>query len=152
MLSSIFIMAVSLSVKVSRKISIAAFLKKGMLFETAPVSITKFYKTDYSEYYDKNRNLIDSSVASVQKAFNQNTFPAMKVTYDHYPEHIGHLESDGCFRCHNGSFKSEDGKTITRDCNQCHTILGQGTPDSMQYTSIRENLEFRHPVDIGTAW
>jgi hypothetical protein len=115
-------------------------------------SITKFYKTDYSEYYDKNRNLIDSSVASVQKAFNQNTFPAMKVTYDHYPEHIGHLESDGCFRCHNGSFKSEDGKTITRDCNQCHTILGQGTPDNMQYTSIRENLEFRHPVDIGTAW
>jgi hypothetical protein len=114
--------------------------------------IAKFYKTDYSDYYDKNRNLIDSSVASVQKAFNQNTFPRMKVTYDRYPEHIGHLESDGCFRCHNGSFKSEDGRTITRDCNQCHTILGQGTPDNMQYTSIRENLEFQHPVDIGTAW
>jgi hypothetical protein len=114
--------------------------------------ITRFYKTDYSEYYDKNKDLINSSVASVQKAFNQNTFPAMKVTYDRYPEHIGHLESDGCFRCHNGSFKSDDGRTITRDCNQCHTILGQGTPGNMQYTSIRENLEFQHPVDIGTAW
>ncbi len=114
--------------------------------------IARFYKTDYSDYYDKNRNLIDSSVASVQKAFNQNTFPRMKVTYDHYPEHIGHLESDGCFRCHNDSFKSEDGRTISRDCNQCHTIVGQGTPGNMQYTSIRENLEFQHPVDIGTAW
>jgi hypothetical protein len=114
--------------------------------------IAKFYKTDYSEYYDKNKNLIDSSIASVQKAFSQNTFPAMKVSYDRYPEHIGHLESDGCFRCHNGSFKSEDGTTITKDCNLCHTILGQGTPDKMQYTGIRENLEFQHPVDIGTSW
>ena len=39
-----------------------------------------------------------------------------------------------------------------KDCNQCHTIVGQGSPGSMQYSNIRENLEFQHPVDIGTAW
>ena len=115
-------------------------------------SITNYYKTGYSEYYDKNKDLIKTSIASVQQAFSQNTFPHMKVNYDNYPEHIGHLESDGCFRCHNGSFKSDDGRTISRDCNQCHTIVGQGTPAAMQYTTIRENLEFQHPVDIGTAW
>ncbi|MBK8882489.1 MAG: NapC/NirT family cytochrome c [Bacteroidales bacterium] len=114
--------------------------------------ITSFYKSGYSDYYDKNKDLINSSIASIQTEYNQNAFPAMKVTYDKYPEHIGHLESDGCFRCHNDSFKSEDGRTISRDCNQCHTIVGQGTPGKMQYTSIRENLEFQHPVDIGTAW
>ncbi len=37
----------------------------------------------------------------------------MKVTYDIYPEHIGHLESDGCFRCHNDLFKAENGRIIT---------------------------------------
>jgi NapC/NirT cytochrome c family, N-terminal region len=114
--------------------------------------ITSFYKRDHGEYYEKNKDLIQSSVASVQKAFNQNTFPKMKVSYDNYPEHIGHLESDGCFRCHNDSFKSEDGRIITRDCNQCHSIVGQGTPVKMQFTNIRENLEFQHPADIGTAW
>jgi hypothetical protein len=114
--------------------------------------ITGFYKSDYADYYGKNKSLIDTAIASVQLGYNQNTFPKMKVAYDLYPEHIGHLETNGCFRCHNGSFKAENGRTITKDCNLCHTIVGQGTPDKMEYSNIRETLEFRHPVDIGTAW
>jgi nitrate/TMAO reductase-like tetraheme cytochrome c subunit len=115
-------------------------------------SITNFYKSDYSDFYAKNTELINASVASVQKAFLQNTFPKMKVAYDFYPEHIGHLESDGCFRCHNDAFKAENGRTISKDCNLCHTIIGQGTQGAAEYTTIKESLEFRHPVDIGTAW
>jgi hypothetical protein len=115
-------------------------------------SITKFYKTEHSDYFEKNQDIIKSSIASVQSAFSQNTFPFMKVAYDKYPVHIGHLESDGCFRCHNNSFKSEDGHTITKDCNLCHTIVGQGNPGKLQTTNIKDNLEFQHPVDIGTAW
>jgi len=115
-------------------------------------SINGFYKTNYSDYYEKNKDLIASSVKAIETAFSQNTFPGMKVKYDKYPEHIGHLESDGCFRCHNNSFKSDDGKVITRDCSLCHTIVGQGTPDNMKFTNLRDNLEFQHPVDIGDAW
>ncbi len=29
--------------------------------------ITDFYKTDYSEYYAKNKDIIDTSIASVQQ-------------------------------------------------------------------------------------
>ena len=65
--------------------------------------ITDYYKTEYTDFYSKNMNLIDSSIAAVQIHYGQNTFPRMKVAYDVYPEHIGHLESDGCFRCHNES-------------------------------------------------
>ena len=115
-------------------------------------SITKFYKSDYKEYFLKNSNLLDNSIAGIQKAFSENNFPGMKVTYNAYPEHIGHLESEGCFRCHNNNFKSESGKIITRDCNLCHSIVGQGKPGAMQITNVRGTLEFTHPVDIGTAW
>jgi hypothetical protein len=115
-------------------------------------TIKNFYKTDYSDFYSKNTALIDSSVLSVQKAYSQNTFPKMKVSYDLYPEHIGHLESDGCFRCHNDNFKAENGRTITKDCNLCHTIVGQGKQGTMEFTNLKESLEFKHPVDIGTAW
>jgi hypothetical protein len=115
-------------------------------------SITNFYRSRYNNYYSLNKNLIDSSIAIIQKAFSENTFPKMKVTYDRYPEHIGHLESEGCFRCHNDSFKSESGRIITRDCNLCHSLVGQGKPGSMQLTNVRETIEFVHPVDIGTAW
>ena len=115
-------------------------------------TITSYYKTNLNDYYEKNKVLIDSSIASIQQAFVVNTFPKMKVKYDNYPEHIGHLESDGCFRCHNDVFKSADGRKISKDCNLCHSIVGEGTPGNMKYTNIRENLEFEHPVDIGTAW
>ena len=76
----------------------------------------------------------------------------MKVSYDVYPEHIGHLETNGCFRCHNDSFKADNGRVISKDCNLCHTIVGQGNPEKMEYSTIKDSLEFRHPVDIGTAW
>lgn len=115
-------------------------------------SLLSFYKSGYGEFFASNNDLINSSIGSLQKAFSQNTFPGMKVAYDVYPDHISHLESEGCFRCHNDTFKSENGRTITRDCNLCHTIVGQGKPGMMQLTNVRESLEFQHPVDIGMVW
>ncbi len=115
-------------------------------------SITSYYTAGFSDYYSKNKSLIDSSITAVQKAFAENTFPKMKVTYDHYPEHIGHLESDGCFRCHNDAFVAADGTKISRECNLCYTIVGQGRQGSMEFSNIKENLEFKHPINIGTAW
>jgi hypothetical protein len=114
--------------------------------------IINFYKSDFSDFFKKNSAIIDQSIASLQKAYSQNSFPGMKVSYEVYPDHIGHLESEGCFRCHNDSFRSDNGRKITRNCNLCHTIIGQGKRDLMQFTNIRDTLEFQHPVDIGTAW
>jgi hypothetical protein len=114
--------------------------------------ITNFYKNDYSDFYSSNKILVDSTIHAIQKGFSQNTFPAMKVSYDKYPEHIGHLETEGCFRCHNDQFKTESGRVIKKDCNLCHTIVAQGKPGNMKYSSIKDSLEFEHPVDIGTAW
>jgi len=114
--------------------------------------ISNYYKTDFSDFYENNQPKIDQSIASLQNAFSRNTFPGMKVTYDVYPDHIGHLEVEGCFRCHNDNFTSENGRKITRDCNLCHTIIGQGSGKLMTYTNIKDTLEFQHPVDIGTVW
>jgi hypothetical protein len=138
--------------KVAMSILKQTFRDKDTALMMIKDSIVKFYKSESNDYYSKNTGVIDNSIASIQKAFAENTFPGMKVTYDMYPEHIGHLESEGCFRCHNNAFKSANGHTITRDCNLCHTIVGQGKPGSVQLTNIRETLEFTHPVDIGTAW
>jgi hypothetical protein len=128
------------------------FPDKDTAFMMIRKGITDFYKSGFAEYYKNNYSKIDESVTALQKAYSQNTFPGMKVVYDAFPEHIGHLEVEGCFRCHNDAFTSADGRKITRDCNLCHTIVGQGKIDQMQLTNIRETLEFRHPTDVGTAW
>jgi nitrate/TMAO reductase-like tetraheme cytochrome c subunit len=138
--------------KASMEILREAFTDKDTALMKIRDGITNFYKTNHPDLYSENTEKINTSIAGIQKAFSRNTFPRMKVTYDVYPEHIGHLESNGCFRCHNGSFKSETGRTISKDCDLCHTILGQGTPGSMEYATIRQSLSFRHPIDIGTAW
>lgn len=138
--------------KVSMGILRDTFTNKDTALMKINDGITSFYKTSFSEYYAKNQTTIDKSISAIQKAFSENTFPKMKVTYDRYPEHIGHLESDGCFRCHNDAFIAADGTKISRNCNLCHTIVGQGKGGSMEYSSIKDNLEFKHPIDIGTAW
>lgn len=128
------------------------FTSKDTAFLQIKDGILNYYKTSYPGFFADHSAMINESVESIQHSFSQNTFPGMKVTYDAYPEHIGHLETEGCFRCHNDAFTSENGKKISRDCNLCHTIMGQGKPDNMQYSTIRGTLEFHHPVDIGTAW
>jgi len=128
------------------------FIDKDTALIQIKEGIINYYKSDFSGYFEKNNVKIDQSVVSLQKAFSQNSFPGMKVTYDVYPDHIGHLESEGCFRCHNDSFTSDSGRKIARDCNLCHTIIGQGKRDLMQFTNIRDTLEFQHPIDIGTIW
>jgi hypothetical protein len=148
--------AVSKNIPFIKKVAMDILRDKFSTTDTAMLminnGITDYYKTNYPEYYQMKKDTISNAIAAIEKGFKQNTFPAMKVAYDVYPEHIGHLETNGCFRCHNGTFKAEDGHVISRDCNLCHTIVGQGKPSDMEYTSIKQNLEFRHPIDIGGAW
>jgi len=138
--------------KVTMDILRNTFSDKDTALQILDDGITNYYKAEYADFYANNTESINNSISSVKKAFSINTFPKMKVTYDLYPEHIGHLESEGCFRCHNDSFVADNGRVITRDCNLCHTIVGQGKSGNMEYTSIKTNLDFQHPVDIGTAW
>jgi hypothetical protein len=115
-------------------------------------SITTYYQTKRPEIYEMKKELIEKAITGIQDEFQKNTFPNMKASSSSYLNHIGHLESDGCFRCHNGRHISESGKVISKDCNLCHTIIAQGTTDDLKTVSYRDSLEFMHPIDIGTAW
>jgi hypothetical protein len=114
--------------------------------------ITDYYMNKKPAIYRMHRDLIDKAIAGIQSEFKKNTFPAMKASSSSYLNHIGHLESDGCFRCHSGRHESESGNTISKDCNLCHTIIAQGTTLDFQSVSYLDTLQFTHPVDIGTAW
>jgi hypothetical protein len=115
-------------------------------------SVRDFYTTGYPAVMASQPDLVDRAVDGFKAGFAKNFFPEMKVSWDHYPNQIGHIEFNGCFRCHNGNHESEEGEVISRDCNLCHTILGQGTVDNYITTSIDQSLEFVHPVDIDEAW
>lgn len=110
------------------------------------------YKTNYSQFYAINQPLIKQAVNGLQSEFKQNIFPEMKVRWSAYPSNIGHKNFIGCFRCHDGQHTSSDGKVISKDCNLCHTIVAQGSPQNFETANINNSLEFKHPSDIGDSW
>jgi hypothetical protein len=75
----------------------------------------------------------------------------MNVNWKAYPNNIGHTIFPGCFRCHDGKHISAGGKAISKDCNSCHTLIGQGKGEQLTTLSPK-GLEFEHPVDIGDLW
>ena len=46
----------------------------------------------------------------------------MKVTFGVYPDNIGHITSNGCFRCHDDGHMAADGTSISGDCEYCHKM------------------------------
>jgi hypothetical protein len=62
------------------------------------------------------------AIAQANALYRRNVFPTMKVGWGTYPNNIGHMAFPGCFRCHDDSHKSKDGKAIRQDCDLCHTI------------------------------
>lgn len=114
--------------------------------------VLNFYKDNYPEIYKNKKALIDQSIVGLKKHFNLNMFPEMKANWDAYPDHIGHMEFNGCFRCHNDMHQADNGKVISKDCNLCHSIMVQGTGEEKQYSTFKDTLEFQHPVDIDGMW
>lgn len=115
-------------------------------------TIKEFYEEDYPEIAEEQPELIEQAIIGFTKKYQVNIFPEMKVRWSAYPNNIGHLEFDGCFRCHDDQHSSDDGKVIRRDCNLCHTINAQGNPENLEYAVVNQSLEFKHPSDIDEEW
>jgi hypothetical protein len=94
--------------------------------------------------YNKSAH-VDDLVHAVQQIYRQDFFPEMKADWRVYPDNIGHKNWPGCFRCHDGLHKSEDGKAKipASDCNACHVILAQGSGAQLEQLSAK-GVDFFH--------
>ena len=114
--------------------------------------VTNYYKDELSGAYDNELQRISKAIVAIQGAYDQNVFPFMKVEATKYLDHIGHLESDGCFRCHSDRHKTASGETISRNCDLCHSILAQGPTGNVTTVSLGSSMEFVHPTEIRGKW
>ncbi|MBI2870647.1 MAG: NapC/NirT family cytochrome c [Candidatus Omnitrophica bacterium] len=110
--------------------------------------LAAYYERSFPDLAREKALEIRRSAEELGKIYARNFFPEMKADWRAYPDHIGHLNSEGCFRCHDGLHRSGEGHTITKDCNACHTILAQGPPQEVAAASL-VSQPFRHPVDLG---
>jgi len=109
--------------------------------------IDDFYEQKYPDIAKTKQLEIRSAVNEVQQIFKRTTFPEMKLNWQTHPNNLGHFYFNGCFRCHDGQHVSADGKVVSKDCNQCHTLMPEA--DAKLVAGTTTPPTFTHPVDIG---
>jgi hypothetical protein len=88
-----------------------------------PTAFEAYYQKNYPEIYAQRQNEVHRSALGVLGVYQRNVFPEMNVTWGTYLNNIGHTDSDGCFRCHDGSHAAAGNQSITQDCDACHNLL-----------------------------
>jgi hypothetical protein len=88
--------------------------------------LTNFYRTAPANADGNGKPVsqqdLGRAILATQRLYSRNVFPRMNVTWGTYPNHIGHMDAPGCFRCHDDSHKTQDGKVIKQECDLCHKI------------------------------
>ncbi len=114
--------------------------------ESIDKMLHQFYRVNYPDVYAAKQEIIKNSVGEIQRIYETFFFPEMRTNWETHPNNIGHRNTLGCFRCHDGQHFSKAGKAISNDCNICHTVLydSQGPPENNAKTG-----PFQHPVDLG---
>jgi nitrate/TMAO reductase-like tetraheme cytochrome c subunit len=110
--------------------------------------VNRYYNKNYEELVDTNRAALDQAIAAIQDGYKENIFPFMKAQWRAYPNYMGHVESMGCYRCHNNTFESDEGRVISKDCTLCHSIKAQGPAGAMEYANGDSSLIFNHPYEM----
>jgi hypothetical protein len=98
-----------------------------------------FYAKEHPDVYGTKRASIDRATAALEQIFKSTRFPEMKTDWRTHPDNIGHMMTQGCFRCHDDKHVSSDGKRISKECSVCHDVINENNA----------NTQFEHPVDLG---
>ncbi len=86
-------------------------------------SLITFYRSQYPAVWNTQRPQVESSAGTLAKIYAENVFPSLNVKWGTHPNNIGHNDSPGCFRCHDGNHISKAGVMITNDCSVCHNLV-----------------------------
>ncbi len=129
--------------------------------------LTDYYKTQQADFYTSNTALVDSAVQILQQTWKNTNFLDQKVNWQTHPDNIGHQDSPGCFRCHDGKHIAQDGAkevsvsgaapngptagTIRLECNLCHSIPVVSSPNQMT-ASLTLNKGFEPDSHKSVNW
>lgn len=84
--------------------------------------LVQFYQSEYPSVYAGQEEAILEAVASLQEIYEHTTFPSMNLTWDFYPDNLGHTDFPGCFRCHDGKHVNAQEEPIPNNCTLCHSV------------------------------
>jgi hypothetical protein len=84
--------------------------------------LENYYKQYYGDFYSSNEDLITSAITELQGIYKKTVFIDQEVDWTTHPDNLGHINSPGCFRCHDGKHLNVQQQAIRLECNLCHSI------------------------------
>lgn len=96
---------------------------------TAILGLNGYYEANWPDYYADYEQTVTDAVTELVTLYERMVFPNMDVNWDTHPNNVGHLETAGCFRCHDGKHLNDEAESVRIECNLCHTIPVQNRPD-----------------------
>jgi nitrate/TMAO reductase-like tetraheme cytochrome c subunit/mono/diheme cytochrome c family protein len=88
----------------------------------AIAALEDVYKQDYPDYYAQNGEVIQKALTEIQSIYDRTVFHDQKVDWTTHPNNLGHINSPGCFRCHDGKHLNNKNEAVRLECNLCHSI------------------------------
>lgn len=82
-------------------------------------SLDRYYQ---NSMYKGHEDQIQAAIQAIQNIYDQTVFLDQKIDWTTYPNNLGHIESPGCFRCHDGKHVDAKQQAIRLECNLCHSV------------------------------
>ncbi len=101
----------------------APYSSREVASEQIPLKLITFYRSQYPVVWNGQRPQVYAAARTLVTIYSSNIFPSMKVGWGTHPDNAGHLNSPGCFRCHDGNHNASPTRSITNDCSVCHNLL-----------------------------
>jgi nitrate/TMAO reductase-like tetraheme cytochrome c subunit len=122
----------------------ASYASSAEAAQKIPAAIDVYYRQTYPQVYAQRKADVAKAAEAILAVYARNVFPESGVTWGTYKNHLGHTDSPGCFRCHDGSHTTADGKdTISQDCGACHQLLAMqdASPDILKTLGLWDKIE-----------
>jgi nitrate/TMAO reductase-like tetraheme cytochrome c subunit len=85
--------------------------------------LDQYYRQNFPDFYSTGAGSIASAISFLKTTYSQLVFPTQDLSWTTHPDNLGHLNSAGCFRCHDGKHLTADNQNaIPLECNICHTL------------------------------
>lgn len=118
----------------AKKIAVEALTEPYGNSAEAEEGIKSYIRDAYQKLDPKvaadQRGPINQVIDEVRAIYRRNFFPTMKSDWKRYPDNIGHMIFDGCFRCHDNKHVTDGRYPIRKDCGVCHEFQQGVTVDN----------------------
>ena len=102
--------------------------------------LEEYYKG--TDYYPGHGDQIKAAIQTLKDIYDRTVFHDQQIDWETYPNNLGHINSPGCFRCHDGKHLDVDQQAIRLECNVCHSIpVVKGQEDFVTKIELSSGIE-----------